>query len=86
MNITTIDGIYENGRYRLGYEIRMKCHQGFYFADGTPEKQSQCVDLGDNKLEWTFVDSCYPGNYLKFIQHFKNINRFVSNGELRYVQ
>ena len=61
VNVTTIDGIYEYGQYRHGYEIRIQCHQGFLFPDGSTEKKSQCVGV-----EWSFLDSCYPSNYIKF--------------------
>ena len=63
MDIQPTDG---NNQYCAGDEIRMKCHQGFYFVDISTEKISTCVDLGHNKSDWSFLDSCYPRNYLNF--------------------
>ena len=66
MNIQKINGTIKNNLYRIGYEIRIQCHQGFYFPDGSTEKVSKCVDLGAKELEWSSLDSCYPRNYLSF--------------------
>ena len=82
MELEPINGNLENDRYCHDYEIRMECHQGFAFPDGSTEQTTKCVHLDGHKAEWSFLASCYPRKYLNFniIKSLTDYSKTTVNG------
>ena len=54
-----------NNKYCLGFAYDLKCNpdwHGLIFPDGSTTSRTECV-LMDGVAKWSFLHSCYPGNY-----------------------
>ena len=53
----------------IGLAYDLECDPdwpGLIFPDGSTTKKTECV-LMDGVAKWSFLQSCYPGNYLNVI-------------------
>ena len=57
----------KNDKYCLGFAYDLECNTliwtGLIFPDGSTTKKTECVQL-NGVTKWTFLQSCYFGNYL----------------------
>ena len=63
MHLESIGGRRGQNEFCPGFRFKIDCNDGFIFPDGSTTNRTSCV-LMDGVAKWSFVQSCYPRNYL----------------------
>ena len=48
------------GRWPCNTILELKGNHGFSFPDGSTKKTTVCVDLGNGRARWNYMESCIP--------------------------